>query len=65
MILLKTLAVLLELFIILVLVERSEWGQGISINKAMPIHTPFVPEGERFGFELDNAVLNFAIGYPF
>jgi outer membrane protein insertion porin family len=40
-------------------------GFVIRLDYAVPIHTPFKPEGERYGFEIDNSVLNFAIGYPF
>ena len=40
-------------------------GFVIRLDYAVPIHTPFKTEGERYGFEIDNSVLNFAIGYPF
>lgn len=37
----------------------------IRFDLASPIHTPYLPEGERWYFDYKNPILNFAIGYPF
>ncbi|MEQ8414220.1 MAG: BamA/TamA family outer membrane protein [Imperialibacter sp.] len=37
----------------------------IRLDLAAPIQKPYLPKGERFGFDWKNPVLNFAIGYPF
>ncbi|CAD5253357.1 Outer membrane protein assembly factor BamA [Imperialibacter sp. EC-SDR9] len=37
----------------------------IRLDLAAPIQKPYLPMGERFGFDWKNPVLNFAIGYPF
>ena len=40
-------------------------GFVIRVDLAAPFHDPSLPEGERFDFQIDKPVLNFAIGYPF
>ncbi len=40
-------------------------GFVIRFDLAAPFHDPALPEGERFDFQADKPVLNFAIGYPF
>ncbi|MFD2916460.1 translocation and assembly module lipoprotein TamL [Psychroserpens luteus] len=40
-------------------------GFVIRFDLAAPFHDPSLPEGERFDFQLDQPVLNFAIGYSF
>jgi outer membrane translocation and assembly module TamA len=40
-------------------------GFVIRVDVASPFHDPRLPEGERFDFQLDDPVFNFAIGYPF
>ena len=40
-------------------------GFVIRFDLAAPFHDPALPKGERFDFDLDSPVLNFAIGYPF
>ncbi|HUH47274.1 MAG TPA: BamA/TamA family outer membrane protein, partial [Arenibacter sp.] len=37
----------------------------IRFDLAAPIQKPFLPEGQRFDFDLSRPILNFAIGYPF
>jgi outer membrane protein insertion porin family len=37
----------------------------IRLDLAAPIQKPYLPKGERFGFDWKNPALNFAIGYPF
>lgn len=37
----------------------------IRFDFATPFHNPSLPKGERYKFEPDGTVLNFAIGYPF
>ncbi len=37
----------------------------IRLDLAAPINNPSRPKSQRFDFELNNPVLNFAIGYPF
>jgi len=37
----------------------------IRFDLAAPLHTPYLPEGERWNFDYKNPILNFAIGYPF
>jgi len=37
----------------------------IRFDLAAPFHNPSLPKGERYKFDLDATVLNFAIGYPF
>ncbi len=37
----------------------------IRFDLASPIHTPYLPVGERWYFDYKNPILNFAIGYPF
>lgn len=40
-------------------------GFVIRFDLAAPFHDPALPEGRRFKFNIDEPVLNFAIGYPF
>ena len=40
-------------------------GFVIRFDLAAPFHDPSLPKGERFDFQFDQPVLNFAIGYPF
>jgi outer membrane protein assembly factor BamA len=40
-------------------------GFVIRFDLAAPLHDPALPEGERFEFQWDEPVFNFAIGYPF
>ena len=40
-------------------------GFVIRFDLAAPFHDPSLDEGERFDFQWDEPVLNFAIGYPF
>ncbi len=40
-------------------------GFVIRFDLAAPFHDPSLPEGERFDFQFDEPVLNFAIGYSF
>ncbi len=40
-------------------------GFVIRFDLAAPIHDPALPEGERFDFQFDQPILNFAIGYSF
>jgi len=40
-------------------------GFVIRFDLAAPFHDPSLPKGERYNFDLNNSVLNFAIGYPF
>ena len=40
-------------------------GFVIRFDLATPFHDPARDEGGRFNFQLDESVLNFAIGYPF
>ena len=40
-------------------------GFVIRFDYAAPFHDPALPEGQRLDFRLDDAVLNFAIGYSF
>jgi hypothetical protein len=40
-------------------------GFVIRFDLAAPWHDPSMPEGERWDFDLENPVFNFAIGYPF
>ncbi|GEQ87223.1 membrane protein [Patiriisocius marinistellae] len=40
-------------------------GFVIRLDLAAPFHDPSLPKGERFDFQIDKPVLNFAIGYPF
>ncbi len=37
----------------------------IRFDLAVPIQKPFLPKGKRFDQDLKEAILNFAIGYPF
>lgn len=37
----------------------------IRFDLAAPIQKPYLPEGQRFDFDLSQPILNFAIGYPF
>lgn len=37
----------------------------IRFDLAAPIHSPELPEGDRWRFDYDDPVFNFAIGYPF
>lgn len=37
----------------------------IRFDWAVPFHNPTLPEGNRYGFQFNKSVLNFAIGYPF
>lgn len=37
----------------------------IRFDLAAPLHTPYLPEGERWYFNYKKPILNFAIGYPF
>ncbi|MCG2460810.1 BamA/TamA family outer membrane protein [Flavobacteriaceae bacterium F89] len=37
----------------------------IRVDVATPISAPYLPKGERFDFDLNGTILNFAIGYPF
>lgn len=40
-------------------------GFVIRLDWAVPFHDPRLSKGDRLGFDFDNSVLNFAIGYPF
>ncbi|MDO6760583.1 BamA/TamA family outer membrane protein [Tamlana sp. 2_MG-2023] len=40
-------------------------GFVIRLDLATPFHNPALPEGERYEFDTQESVLNFAIGYPF
>ncbi|WP_290469061.1 BamA/TamA family outer membrane protein [Lacinutrix sp. MedPE-SW] len=40
-------------------------GFVIRFDLAAPFHDPSLDERERFNFEIDEPILNFAIGYPF
>ena len=40
-------------------------GFVIRFDLAAPFHDPSLPEGQRYDFQLDEPVLNFAIGYSF
>jgi len=40
-------------------------GFVIRFDLAAPLKTPSLPKGERWSFDYDEPVLNFAIGYPF
>ncbi|WP_228530278.1 BamA/TamA family outer membrane protein [Tamlana sp. I1] len=40
-------------------------GFVIRFDLATPFHDPSLPKGERYTFETQESVLNFAIGYPF
>ncbi len=40
-------------------------GFVIRFDLAAPFHDPALPKGQRFNFDVDSPVLNFAIGYPF
>ncbi|WP_044402345.1 BamA/TamA family outer membrane protein [Lacinutrix sp. Hel_I_90] len=40
-------------------------GFVIRLDLAAPFHDPAQPKGQRFDFEADEPILNFAIGYPF
>lgn len=40
-------------------------GFVIRLDLAAPFHDPALPKGQRFNFDVDSPVLNFAIGYPF
>ncbi|WP_241910518.1 BamA/TamA family outer membrane protein [Pseudotamlana carrageenivorans] len=40
-------------------------GFVIRVDLATPFHNPALPEGERYNFDTQESVLNFAIGYPF
>lgn len=37
----------------------------IRLDLAAPVHTPWLPMGERWNFDWNHPVLNFGIGYPF
>ncbi len=37
----------------------------IRFDLAAPMHKPWLPEGERWVYEFEKPILNFAIGYPF
>ncbi len=37
----------------------------IRLDMSTPIRRPYLPEGSRSGFDLKDALFNFAIGYPF
>jgi outer membrane protein insertion porin family len=37
----------------------------IRFNLAAPFHDPSLEKGQRFDFQFDKPVLNFAIGYSF
>ncbi|OBQ57244.1 BamA/TamA family outer membrane protein [Tamlana sp. s12] len=40
-------------------------GFVIRLDLATPFHNPALPKGERYTFDTQESVLNFAIGYPF
>jgi outer membrane protein assembly factor BamA len=40
-------------------------GFVIRFDLAAPFHDPALPEGERWDFQYDEPILNFAIGYSF
>lgn len=40
-------------------------GFVFRFDLAAPIHDPSLPEGERYDFNINESVFNFAIGYPF
>lgn len=40
-------------------------GFVIRFDLATPLRTPSLPKGERWDFNFNNPILNFAIGYPF
>lgn len=40
-------------------------GFVIRFDLAAPFHDPSLPKGERYDFQYDQPVFNFAIGYPF
>ncbi|KEZ93231.1 hypothetical protein IL45_14020 [Nonlabens ulvanivorans] len=40
-------------------------GFVIRFDLAAPWHDPSMPSGERWNFDIENPVFNFAIGYPF
>ena len=40
-------------------------GFVIRIDLATPIQKPYLPKGDRFGVQLNETILNFALGYPF
>ncbi|NQY08692.1 MAG: BamA/TamA family outer membrane protein [Flavobacteriales bacterium] len=40
-------------------------GFVIRIDLATPIQKPYLPKGDRLGVQLNETILNFALGYPF
>lgn len=40
-------------------------GFVIRFDFATPFHDPSLPDGERYNFDVNDTIFNFAIGYPF